>query len=622
MENDRLDYLKSKTKTLPSLPGVYIMKNKDGEIIYIGKAKALINRVSSYFTAVDSHAPKVYKMVSNVFDFDYIVTETELEALVLECSLIKKHTPKYNILLKDSKGYSYIKITKPPYSRIEAVFQKKDDGAQYIGPYMSSFVVKSAVEEANKAFMLPDCKRVFPRDIGKGRPCLSYHIKKCSAPCAGKISEDEYNKTVENAVNFIRFGEGKSVKELTDQMHEASDNLEFEKAARLRDKIIAIQKLSSRQLAILDSNDDIDIIAAEKSPDICVIVVLKYRNSKLSDKLSYTFPFTSDLISLREEFLESFYTENEDIPKTILIDEELSDHELYESYLSKLKGQKVTLKSPQKGEKLRLIEMAQTNCGQILAEHHKGRTAKELSAVDRLGQLLSLPKPPQYIEAYDISNIGAQTIVAGMVVFESGRPFKEAYRRFAVNTVIGNPDDYASMREVLTRRFNRYLEEKESGVGFGHLPDLILLDGGEGHLNTVLPIIKSFEKEGGFLVGKDINVFGMVKDSKHRTRAIAAAGGEISISGDRSAFELVTKIQGEVHRYSIDYSRKKHQRELTELVLEEVPGIGEKRLKALYSRFGSVEEMKKADLSELMAVPSMNQKSARAVFEFLHGKMI
>ena len=294
--------------------------------------------------------------------------------------------------------------------------------------------------------------------------------------------------------------------------------------------------------------------------------------------------------------------------------------QLYESYLTKIKGQRVTIKTPQKGEKLRLMEMAQTNCGQILAEHHKGRTAKELVGVDRLGQLLSMPKTPQYIESYDISNIGAQTIVAGMVVFENGRPFKEAYKRFAVSSVVGNPDDYASMREVLTRRFNRYLDEKESGVGFGRLPDLILLDGGEAHVNTVIPIIKSFEKAGGFTLGKDIFLFGMVKDSKHKTRAIASSGGEISISKDRSAFELVTKIQDEVHRFSIDYSRKKHQKELTKLVLEDVPGIGEKRLKALYKRFGSLEEMKKADLSELMAVPSMNAVAARAVFQFLHSE--
>ncbi|MEG1448836.1 MAG: excinuclease ABC subunit UvrC [Oscillospiraceae bacterium] len=610
--NDRLDYLKSKTKKLPLLPGVYIMKNKSGDIIYIGKAKALKNRVTSYFTSIDKHTPKVYKMVSHVYDFDYIVTTTEFEALVLECSLIKEHEPKYNILLKDSKGYHYIKITNEPFGRITAVKQRLEDNAEYIGPYISSFAVKQAVEEANKAFLLPTCRRKFPQDIGKERPCLNYHIKTCMAPCLGKISADEYSKTLEDAVKYIKYGEERSIKALTEQMHLASENLEFEKAARLRDKIIAINKISDKQRVSLDNEPFIDVIAFAKSKEMCCAVVLKYRNSKLSDKLDYTFPFTEDLNELREEFLVRFYTDNNDIPKNILIDEELSDAALYEEYISSLSKGSVSIKSPQKGEKLRLIEMAHTNCGQILAEKVGGRTAKELSSVDRLGQILGLKKPPQYIEAYDISNIGAQTIVAGMVVFENGRPFKEAYRKFAITSVVGNPDDYTSMKEVITRRLNRYEQEKDTGVGFGRLPDLILLDGGKGHLSVVLPIIKSF--------GLNISVFGMVKDSKHRTRAIAAEAGEISISKDRAAFALVTQIQDEVHRFSIDYSRKKHQKELTTLVLENVAGVGQKRLKELYKKFGSVSQMENATVEELASTESMNLKTAQAVYEFLHNE--
>ena len=614
MDNQRLSYLKSKAKNLPQLPGVYIMKNKNGEIIYIGKAKVLCNRVSSYFTAVESHTPKVYKMVSNAYDFDVIVTKSELDALVLECSLIKKHSPKYNILLKDSKGYSYIKITKPPYSRIESCFRKEDDGSEYIGPFTSSFQVKSAVDEANKVFMLPDCKRVFPRDIGRERPCLSYHIKNCMGVCIrGKISEEEYNGAVESAVRFLKYGEERVSKELNEEMHRASDNLEFEKAARLRDKLVAIGKLKNHRLIYLSGEEDADVIACAKSRDMTALVLLKYRSGKLSDKLSYTFPFIEDLESLREEFLESYYIDKakEEIPKNIYLDKELEDRELYEDYLSSLKNQRVRIKFPKRSEKLEIVEMAITNCGQILSERHTNRTAKELSAVDRLGQLLGLEKPPQYIESYDISNIGAQTIVAGMVVFVDGRPFKEAYRRFAINSVKFNPDDYASMREVITRRLNEYEKNKNDGVGFGRLPDLILLDGGESHVNAVLPIIEEF--------GLDIKVFGMVKDGKHKTRAIATKGAEIEISKDALAFALVTKIQDEVHRFSIDYSRKKHQKELTKLVLSDVKGIGEKRLKALYKHFGSAEDMKNASLTELMGVPSMTKTSAKAVYDYFHN---
>ncbi|MEG1869603.1 MAG: excinuclease ABC subunit UvrC [Oscillospiraceae bacterium] len=605
---DKLEYLRQKTKTLPLEPGVYLMKDKQRKIIYIGKAKSLKNRVSSYFRSIEKHEPKVYKMVIMVDDFDYIVTSSEFEALVLECSLIKQHAPKYNILLKDDKGYSYIKIFPKQWSRITAEMQKQDDGGIYLGPYTSSYVAKSTVEEANKVFMLPTCNRKFPQEFGKGRPCLNYHIKQCMAPCTGKISEESYNETIEQATRFIKGGGKEFIGYLHTQMEQYSEKMEFEKAAQCRDRIRAIEKLNDRQNVIFIKNSEQDVIALAKSADNCCAVVLKFRNNRLHDKDFYLLGQVDSLDLARQEFIVRYYSEGREIPKQIVIDGQLEDMALIEEYLAVKRHSKVTIVMPQKGEQAALIQMATANCSQHLAERIS-RTGKEVAALDELAKLLALTKPPQYIEAYDISNIGSETIVAGMIVFDNGRPLKAAYRKFSITSVVGKPDDYSSMKEAITRRLERYEQHKQEKVGFGRLPDLILLDGGKGHVSTIQPVIAA--------MGYNIPVFGMVKDDKHRTRAISATGGEISLPPNSGAMRLVSQIQDEVHRFSINYSRSKHSKTSFATLLEQVDGIGPKRVEGLYKHFKTFKAIKAATVDELCEAEGMNRKSAEALHEFL-----
>ena len=514
MNNPRLEYLREKVRRLPKEPGVYLMRDKSGKIIYIGKAKALRNRVSSYFRSVEKHLEKVYKMVENVYDFETIVTDSEFEALVLECSLIKQYTPKYNILLKDDKGYSYIKVTPPPFSRIQAVLQKQEnDGCIYLGPYMSSYVVKQTVDEANKVFMLPTCSRKFPQEFRKGRPCLNFHIKQCVGLCRGRIDEAEYAARLEEALDFIRGGSARALERLKEQMLRASENLDFEKAAQYRDRIQAIERITDRQKVVSSKAADADIVAFTQSDSATAAAVLLFRNHRLVDKKDFVFYESGDLSAFRREFLLGYY--REDIPRVIEVDGDFEDRELTEAYFSQKMGHKITITVPQRGEQAKLVEMARNNASQRLS-HEVSRTGRELSALDELARLLGLGAPPAYIEAYDISNIGAGTIVGGMVVFEGGRPQKKYYRKFKMKTQL-TPDDYASMREMLSRRFARYKEEKSSGEGFGRLPDLILLDGGKGHVAAIQPLLEE--------LGITVPVFGMVKDDRHRTRAIAKDGG-------------------------------------------------------------------------------------------------
>lgn len=610
MNDEILSRLKEKVKKLPLQPGVYIMKDKAGEIIYVGKAKLLKNRVSSYFRAIDKHLPKVFKMVQNVVDFDYIVTDSEFEALVLECSLIKLHTPKYNILLKDDKGYSYIRISDEPYPRITAEKQKLDDGGTYIGPYTSIFVVTQTVEAANKAFFLPTCSRRFPQDFGKGRPCLNLHMKQCMGLCRGHITPEEYREIIGQAVDFINQGSGAAIDTLTKKMEECAEKLEFEKAAKFRDRISALGKVTERQKVIASKVADQDVLAFVKGEDNTACSLLKFRDGRLVDKEDFLLGEVSELGEARSEFLVRYYAYAERIPPHIALDGEYEDPVLVAGLLTERLGRKVTLSIPQRGEQYQLVQMAVKNCAQKLS-HQSKRTGREIAALDELAKLLGLPTPPAYIESYDISNIGAQTVVAGMVVFEDGRPLKAAYRKFIIKSVDG-VDDYASMREVIGRRLNRYEEEKESGKGFGRLPDLILLDGGEGHVNTVLPVVEAF--------GLSIPVFGMVKDDKHRTRAISSDGGEIAISTVRSAFTLVSTIQDEVHRFSISFSRKKHQKGAFELTLTTIPGVGPTRAKALFKEFKSTRAIAAAGVEMLQAVSGMNRRAAEAVYAFYHQK--
>ncbi len=610
MPNPRLPYLVEKVKKLPYEPGVYIMRDKSGTVIYVGKAKALRNRVSSYFHSVEKHLEKVYSMVMNVYDFDYIVTDSEFEALVLECSMIKQYNPKYNILLKDDKGYHYIRIYPPKWSRITAEKQRDEAEAQYIGPYMSSYVVRETVDEVNRAFQLPTCGKQFPQDFRKGRPCLNFHIKQCMGVCTGKISAEEYQEVLDQALDFIKGGSNETMKLLQQRMEQAAENLDFEKAARYRDRIRAIERIHEHQKVIFTKADDLDAVAAAQNGDTVCIVLLKIRQHRLVDKQEFMIGQSESLEQARREFLLRYYTGagGSDVPKTVALDGDCLEMELIARFLREKLGKKVELTVPARGDLKKLVEMARNNASQRLS-HETAHSGREIAALDELARLLGLPHPPEYIEAYDISNIGSDTVVAGMVVYENARPLKSAYRKFAIQTVVGT-DDYASMREVLTRRFRRYHEEQELGTPFARLPDLILLDGGAGHLSAALPVLAE--------AGVSVPVFGMVKDNRHKTRAIAATGGEIAISSYRSAFTLVSAIQEEVHRYSIQYSRSKHQKSSFELALTQVPGIGPGRAKALYRKFKTRKAMEQATLEELCAAEGMTKPAAEHLYEFLH----
>lgn len=610
MDNPRLPVLAEKAHGLPLLPGVYIMKNKNGEIIYIGKAKALKNRVSSYFRAVDRHHPKVYQMVSRVFDFDYIVTDSEFEALVLECSLIKQHAPKYNILLKDDKGYSYIKIAPKSYSRIRQTFQRdEEEGARYIGPYVSSFVVNETVDEVNRAFMLPTCNRKFPQEFGQGRPCLNFHIKQCMGVCRGRIPLEEYEEILSQAISYIKEGGAQSVERLTQRMNEYAEALQFEKAAQLRDRIKAIKRINDSQKVVFQSTVNQDVVALQRSEEDACAVVLKFREERLVDKEDFLLGVVDSLEEARLEFLLRYYTGAREIPKRIQLDGEIEDMELTARLFSEQAGYKVEIHVPQRGEQLRLVEMARTNAAERLSQKGR-RTGREVAVLDELARLLGLGKPPAYIEAYDISNIGADTVVGGMIVFENGHPLRKCYRKFTIKTVAGT-DDYASMREVLTRRFERMKNPEQQDEAFDRMPDLILLDGGRGHVGAIEPLLRD--------MGVEIPVFGMVKDDRHRTRAIAAGGGEISINANRSAFALITSIQDEVHRYSIAFSRSKHEKTSFALALTQCPGIGEKRAREIFRRFKTMKAIRGAAVDELAAVEGMTKPAAQKLHDFLHA---
>ena len=627
MDNPRLDYLRDKVKKLPLQPGIYIMKDKKGQIIYIGKAKALKNRVSSYFRSVDKHTPKVYRMVENVWDFEYIVTSSEFEALVLECSFIKQHSPKYNILLKDDKGYHYIRIGGGEYGKITASHQPLKDGARYLGPYLSGYVVKQTVDEVNKVFLLPTCNRNFPQEIGKQRPCLNYHIKQCMAPCSGKISPQEYAEALEEAVSFLKGSSANIQKILTQKMMQAAEAMQYEKAARYRDRIRAIQGLAENQKVVSIRYEEEDVIALVQSSVKCCAVVLQFRDYRLVDKEYFMLDELSEFAQnasltdskeqavepmmqeLRTQFVLRYYDMKQQVPKAVVLDGPPSCQQELEEYLCQKAQRSVQLLLPQKGDQMKLLQMAKENASQQIAEQTR-RTSREISALDELARLLGLHQVPNYIEAYDISNIGSETIVAGMVVFESGSPLKGAYRKFSVRSVVGKPDDYASMREVLTRRLERYEQHKQEGVGFGRLPDLILLDGGRGHVAAVKPLVRQ--------MGFDIPIFGMAKDDRHRTRTIATEDGELSVSSFRAAFDLLTSIQDEVHRFSIGYSRSKHASRAMESVLRSVEGIGEKRAKNLFLRFRTLKAMEAATVEQLEETPGMTHLTALNLYRYLH----
>lgn len=604
-DNPRLPYLRDKTSKLTTSPGCYIMKDKSGKIIYIGKAKNLHNRVTSYFRKGQDHLPKVWKMVSNVNDYDFIVTDSEFEALVLECSLIKMHTPKYNILLKDDKGYSYIRVTDEDYPRLQAVLQKSDDSAQYIGPYMSSFAVKQAVEEANKVFRLPTCTKVFPRDFRKERPCLNFHIKRCMGVCTGKFSKDEYRAVVAQAVDYIKNGSEQSVERLTAEMERAAENLEFELAAKLRDRIAAIQKAAESQKIVDESIPDCDIIAVSQNVEVACASVLMYRSGRLTDKADYFLGDVEDTKTMLEGFVLSYYAMKDSAPKNIFLEEEIENMEMVEKYLREKYGHAIYLSVPKKGHMLRLATLAKSNANEYISVK-VGRTGREVAGLEELAKALGMPKPPRFIECYDISNLASSDMVAGMVVFENGRPCKKRYKKFSIKTV-AEQNDYACMTEVIERRFRNYFEKTDEG--FAQLPDLILLDGGNGHVNTIAPVLKK--------LGIDVPLYGLVKDDKHRTRAIATGNGEISIVRSRSAFNLITAIQDEVHRVAITYQRSKRKKSAFSLELTSVRGVGDKKAAKLITAFKTKDALKQATLEEIRSVAGINEETARELKDII-----
>ncbi|MCH5201185.1 MAG: excinuclease ABC subunit UvrC [Oscillospiraceae bacterium] len=605
--NERLPYLREKANKLPLTPGVYQMKDCTGKIIYIGKAKALKNRVSSYFRAIESHNAKTYKLVQNIHDFDFIVTSTELDALVLEASLIKLHSPKYNILLKDDKGYNYIKITADEYPRITYALQTDDKKAEYIGPYTSGYTVKQAVEEANKLFLLPTCGKKFPRDFGKERPCLNYHIGRCMGLCKGKISPEEYSEQVKQAVSYIKNGSKQSIERLTKEMEEYAERLEFEKAAQLRDRISAIQKAELSQHIYSSKKTDYDIVAAAVNMDLCSIAVVKYRGGRLIDKENFFIGEEYDPSQTREDFLIEYYSAHSnpaEIPREIYLDLDIEGRELLESYFTDRSKHKVSLLVPKRGEGLTQVTLAKSNAEEYLSLR-VGRTAKEISALEDLQKILGLSKIPNLIESYDISNMGEETRVAGMIVYRNGRPYKQGYKKFTIKYVQGI-DDYACMQEVIERRFQRYLDGDE---GFDQLPDLILLDGGKGHVSAVKQVLDR--------MGIEVSLYGLVKDDRHRTRAIAQEGGEIQINSNRNVFDLLTRIQDEVHRFSINFQRSRHKKKQYELELTRVRGIGEAKALALMKEFKTKKAMKEATPEQLAEAAKIGKDVAAELYLFI-----
>jgi len=582
------------------------MKDKNNNIIYIGKAKNLHRRVSSYFRENPDHTPKVSAMVSNVHDYDFIVTDSEYEALLLECSLIKQHKPKYNILLKDDKGYHYIRVSDDKYPRITAEKNTLKSGS-YSNPYTSGFVARETVDEVNRVFRLPTCNKKFPQDFGKSRPCLNYHIKNCMGVCTGKISQSEYASIIKQAENFIKNGSTQSIERMEREMNEASERLDFEKAILLRDRIACIKKTAEKQKVINNGIENADIIATAEFYDGVCISVIMYRNNRLYDKtvIESGNSADDDILSV---FMMQYYYKREDIPKLIIADHLPEDYDLIEKMLNAQSGRKVTFSVPQKGRQMELLKLAKKNSAEYIALRNN-RTGKEIIALEQLGKLLGLEKPPKYIEAYDISNLSDESIVAGMVVFEDGRPLKKAYKRFTIKQ-IRYQNDYESMYEVLTRRLMHIINQ-DGDEYFRRTPDLILLDGGNGHVNTITELIQDF--------GLNIPVFGMVKNDKHRTRAIASGGREIQLNHLQTAFMFITRIQDEVHRYSVNYMHSKHKKKTYLSELTSVKGIGEKKSEKLLIKYKTKDNLKKASPEELAETVGINSDTARELWEVIQN---
>ncbi|WP_072894715.1 excinuclease ABC subunit UvrC [Clostridium fallax] len=612
-------------KILPNKPGVYIMKNSLGEVIYVGKAKILKNRVRQYFQNSKNHSEKVRTMVQHIAEFEYIVTDTEMEALILECNLIKKYSPKYNIALKDDKFYPFIKITtNEDFPRVFVTRNFAKDGNKYFGPYTNYGAVYETIELLKKIFPLRTCKRNIIEGGEKTRPCLNYHIKKCKAPCNGYISKEEYKEMIDEVINILSGKDTNLVRELKVNMEEASENLEFEKAAKYRDRMMSIESISEKQKMFIIKEGDEDFINLfNDEKDTCVQIFFM-RDGKITGREHFVFENkANDKDSeILAEFVTSFYGGTAKIPKSIYVPE-IADKDLLEEFLTAKRGSKVWIKTPKKGDKKDLLDMVKNN-GKITLEKFKDKILEEKEinrvSLNELAGLLSLDQLPQRIEAYDISNIQGVDSVGTMIVFENGKPKNSDYRRFRIKTVDG-PNDYDSMREILNRRFSHGLEEirsiQERNLDFSKgkfsiFPDLIMMDGGKGQVNVALEVLKE--------LNIDIPVCGMVKDDKHQTRGLIYDGEEIFIKRNSNLMHMITRIQDEVHRFAITYHRALRDKRTLHSVLEDIPHIGEKRRRNLLLKFGSIQNIKKASFEELIETPSIDKKAAESIRNYFSSK--
>lgn len=617
-------HIEEELKKLPSLPGVYIMHDEQDAIIYVGKAISLKNRVRQYFQKSRNLGIKKEQMVEQIARFEYIVTDSELEALVLESNLIKEHCPKYNTMLKDDKNYPFIKVTAgEAFPRIMTARSMKKDKSKYFGPYTSAGAVKDVIELTRKLYHLRTCNRNLPRDIGKERPCLYYHIKQCDAPCQGYITEAAYQKQVEELLDFLNGNHKKILTQLEGKMYEASEKMEFEDAAQYRDLIQSVKKIGERQKITDHPGEDKDIIAAAMEDADAVVQVFFVRDGKLIGRDHFYMKSApgENRKGILSSFLKQFYAGTPFIPKEIMLQEEVEDMELIAKWLESRKGKKVRISVPKKGTKEKLVEMAYHNAKLVLRqdkERIKREEGRTIGAVKEIEALLGL-SGIQRMEAYDISNISGFQSVGSMVVYEKGKPKRSDYRKFKIKSVQG-PNDYASMEEVLTRRFVHGMDEREERKqqledefgSFTHFPDLILMDGGKGQVNIALEVLEKLQLT--------IPVCGMVKDDKHRTRGLYYNNQEIPISRDSEGFKLITRVQDEAHRFAIEYHRSLRSKGQVHSVLDDIPGIGETRRKALMRHFKGLDGIREASVETLSNIESMNEKAARQVYDFFHKK--
>ena len=601
------DELKAKANDLPLAPGVYLMMDKTGKVIYVGKAKKLKNRVSQYFQDSASHTLKTRQMVSQIDHFDTIFVASEFEALVLENSLIKRHMPRYNILLKDDKGYPFVRLSRETYPRFSLVNKLANDGARYFGPFGGRFETRQALDAVCTALRLPTCSRKFPRDIGAERPCLNFHMGRCDGFCRKEMSAEEYNRRIGQAVQLL---EGKSkqlLREMTAEMEAEAEELRFEQAAQIRDRINAISALSKKQTVIAGLCADTDIWGIYRGAGKCCYAILHMENGNLAGR--ETALFSAPMEESEEEMLSAltaqYYLPRAILPHEILLPIDTGDCENLSEVLTKRAGHKVWVHVPQRGEKAELRTMAQRNAAE---EAERATTSEERVAhtLELLGKMLDLPAPPKRMESFDISNTGKSDIVASMVVYSGTRPLKSAYRRFRIKELNGHPDDYASMQEVLRRRLQRAADGDEK---FLPLPDVFLIDGGETHARAALAVAREF--------GVMVPIFGMVKDDRHRTRALVTPEGrEIGIVGNPAVFSLIGQLQEETHRFAITYHHESHTKSTMKSALDDIPGVGTKRREALRKHFGTIKAIKEADIEALAAV--VPRPAAEAVWRHFH----